>query len=106
MPGIITVNTEKQQTILDQRAKELRIIAGKKAREACQSVLDLVAGFNLEGNLTSEQIDSMVTAMAAPLQALQLNRPTMAKGLIQAVVPSEAVTQEMIDECLLLLADY
>jgi hypothetical protein len=106
MPGLVTINLEKQQAILAKKAKDARIEEGKKARVTCQAVLELVAGFNLESNLTSEQIDSMVATFGAPLQALQLNRPTMAKGLIQAIVPSGVVTQELLDECLELLADY
>jgi hypothetical protein len=86
--------------------RKARMDEGRKAREACQNVLDIVAGFNLESELSPEQISSMVATFAQPLQALQLNRPSTAKALITALEPSELVTQEMLSECLELLADY
>jgi len=86
--------------------RKARMEEGRKAREACQNVLDIVAGFNLESELSPEQISSMVATFAQPLQSLQLNRPSTAKALIAALEPSELVTQEMISECLALLQDY
>jgi hypothetical protein len=87
--------------------RKARIEEGRKAREACQNVLDLIAGFNLERELSSEQISEMANTFAQPLQALQLNRPSSAKALIVAIeADDELVTQEMLDECLSLLEDY
>ena len=84
-----------------------RMQEGRKAREACLDVLDMIAGFNLERELSAEQISQMASTFAQPLQALQMNRPSTAKALIQAIQADEVlVTQEMLDECLSLLQDY
>lgn len=89
-----------------KQVRENRIKQGRAAREACASVLDLIAGFNIENELSAQQISDMVVTFSQPLQALQLNRPSSAKALIQGIEPSELVTQEMINECLLLLIDW
>jgi hypothetical protein len=87
--------------------RKARMQEGRKAREACLNVLDLIAGFNLERELSAEQISQMASTFAQPLQALQMNRPSTAKALIQAIQADEVlVTQEMLDECLALLGDY
>ena len=70
-------------------------LIGAVAREKCQKVLDIVAGFN-ESNLSSSQIDGMVQAFAPILVQLQMNRPSAALALIQNVtVDGVAVTEEM-----------
>lgn len=89
-----------------KQVRENRIKQGRAAREACASVLDLIAGFNIENELSAQQVSDMVATFSQPLQALQLNRPSSARALIQEIEPSELVTQEMINECLLLLADW
>lgn len=98
--------TDITAELATEAAKQTRIEAGKAARETCLKVLDMVAGFNLERSLTIEQITSMATTLAQPMQALQAGRPAMAKLLIAGIEADEVVTQEMIDEALELLSNY
>lgn len=87
--------------------RQARIAAGAAARQACQQVLDLISGFNLEQQLTIEQITIMQQNFELAERALRAGRPTLAKGAIQAIVPDGViVTQEMKDEALALLAGY
>lgn len=97
----ITIQHEAEQ-IKIQRIKD-----GAKARSTCQSVLDFVAGYNIERNLTVEQIGQMQNDFGAILSLLLASRPTSAKALIQSAnVDGIIITQELIDNCLQLLADY
>lgn len=90
-----------------EAAKQAKIEAGKKAREICQSVLDLVAGYNLDRELTLEQITQMQTTFANAEAALRAGRPTYAKIFISAITADEVlVTQEMKNLCLELLEGY
>ena len=87
--------------------KQAKILAGKVAREICEQVLDLVAGYNLDRQLTLQQITQMQSTFANAEAALRAGRPTYAKAFISAIVVDEVlVTQEMKDMCLELLANY
>lgn len=91
----------------DAENKRLKIVEGAKARQACQSVLDLVAGYNLDNDLTAEQITSMQTTFSTIFQLLLANRPSSAKALINAIDPDGViVTTQMKQDCLDLLANY
>lgn len=90
-----------------EQIKIQRIKDGAKARSTCQSVLDFVAGYNIERNLTVEQIGQMQNDFGAILSLLLASRPSSAKTLIQSAnVDGIIITQELIDNCLQLLADY
>lgn len=90
-----------------KEAKEAKLQAGKMAREACIRCLDLIAGYNLEQSLTSEQITEMQTVFAPIQSALMTSRPTLAKTYITALTPDEVlVTQELKDMVLAELANY
>lgn len=91
----------------DKLNKQQKISEGAKARQACQSVLDLVAGYNLDNDLTAEQITSMQATFATIFQLLIANRPSSAKSLINAIDPDGTiVTAQMKQDCLDLLANY
>lgn len=113
-PVMETLPAEFTSEIIDitaqveaENAKQSRLSAGKQAREACQATLDLIAGYNLERNLTAEQITSMQTTFGTIHQLLMASRPSSAKALIAAIEPDGViVTQAMIDDCLSLLANY
>jgi len=93
--------------LASKAAMALKISEGRAAREACQDVLDLIAGFNLERELTPEQITTMQTTFSQIEMALRASRPSSAKALITAMVPDEVlVTAEMKAVCLELLANY
>lgn len=80
---------------------------GRDARLACESVLDLIAGFNLDRELTADQITEMQTLFSNPEKALRASRPTTAKYLINIITPDDIlVTQEMKDLCIELLSAY
>jgi len=88
-------------------AIEAKIAIGKRAKEACENVLDLISGYNLNRELTVEQISMMQTNFATIEKALQSGRPSLAKAYIsQAVADGVLVTEEMKEMALLLLADY
>lgn len=88
-------------------AIEAKIAIGKKAKEACENVLDLISGYNLNRSLTVEQISVMQTNFASIEKALQSGRPSLAKAYIsQVIADGVLVTEEMKDMALLLLADY
>lgn len=94
----------EQQAKADQAAK---IQAGRKAREVCQSVLDLIAGHNLDRELTLEQITQMQQAFGLAEQALRAGRPTLAKNAINALQPDGVlITAAMKQEALDLLSEY
>ena len=101
---VITDITNEYQIQQDQNQK---ILAGKMAREACQMVLDLIAGYNLDRQLTQQQISQMQMDFYNIDQALRASRPTTAKGLIQQIeADGVLVTSEMKASCLELLQDY
>ena len=84
-----------------------KIADGRAAREACQHVLDLIAGYNLERDLTPEQITSMQSSFSQIELALRSARPSSAKALITAMEPDGTlVTAEMKAICLELLVNY
>lgn len=88
-------------------AIEAKIAIGKKAKEACENVLDLISGYNLNRELTVEQISVMQTNFASIEKALQSGRPSLAKAYIsQVITDGVLVTEEMKEMALLLLADY
>lgn len=103
---VITITDVTLEVGAEDRRKE-KISKGRPAREACEMVLDLIAGYNLDRVLTMEQITQMQTTFADSEKALKSNRPTQAKGLISAIVVDDVlVTQQMKDDCLSLLANY
>lgn len=90
-----------------QAQVEALISNGKKAREACQRVLDLIGGFNLLPGRTSDQAGQMVSTFAEAKAALQDGRPAAAKVAIQAIpVDGVLVTQQMKDLALAQLGGY
>jgi hypothetical protein len=91
----------------NEEATKDKIQLGRAARAACENVLDLIAGFNLDRELTFEQITEMQTLFSNPERALRASRPSTAKVLIQAITPDGVlVTQQMKDLCIKLLSDY
>lgn len=96
--------TEQVQAQADLNEK---VIKGQIARETCQKVLDLVAGYNLDRELTIQQITQMQTTFANSEAALRAGRPTFAKAFISAIqADGVLVTQDMKDLCLQLLEGY
>lgn len=88
-------------------AIEAKIAIGKKAKDACENVLDLISGYNLNRQLTVEQISVMQTNFSSIEKALQSGRPSLAKAYIsQVIADGVLVTEEMKEMALLLLADY
>lgn len=87
--------------------RQAKINAGVKAREACQSVLDYIAGANLDKELTIQQITSMQTTYANAEAALRAGRPTYAKQFISAITPDGIIiTAAEKANCLSLLSAY
>ena len=89
-----------------QAVKSTRKALGRLARETCQDVLDVIAGWNMERSLTEQQITDLQVAFSDTEAALQANRPHQAKPLIEAITPDEVlITQEMKDEVLEVFSD-
>lgn len=90
-----------EQEIQNINDKEARIKNGKIVRAICDSVLDIIAGWNLSNGLSSAQIDTMQTDYADIQSALNSFRPEKAKTLLLAKTPDGTlVTQVMYDEIL------
>lgn len=97
----ITAEVGKKQLIEEKIAK------GAAAKTACENVLNLIAGFNLDRLLTAQQISDMQALFSNIESALRASRPTTAKALIQAMTPDEdLVTTEMKELCIELLSNY
>lgn len=96
-----------QQEQEAEAAKQAKISAGKAARQACENVLDLISGYNLDRELSMEQITQMQQMFSSIEQALRAGRPSLAKQAISALQPDEVlVTQEMKQAALDLLSNY
>lgn len=81
--------------------KEARKNSGKAAREVCNDILDLIAGFNLERSLTTEQIDTLKTTFATAKAYLSDGQPWGAKAAISVITPDEVlITQDILDDIL------
>lgn len=90
-----------------EELQEEKIAKGRAAREACEKVLDLISGYNLDRQLTFEQISVLQATFASAESALRAGRPSFAKSFITEIEPDgELVTQEMKDGALALLANY
>lgn len=111
-----TINVPAEYTVIEQDTtaaisndllKAEKIATGKAARKACEDVLDLIAGFNFDRELTGPQITEMQTTFSNAEAALRASRPTMAKAFISSITPdSILVTAEMKSLCLELLNNY
>lgn len=89
----ITAELEAQQTL------NQKLALGKVARQCCDEIYDLIAGYNLSRNLTLEQIDQMELTFSSVAQALQAKRPDKAKQLIaQIEADGTLVTAEMLND--------
>lgn len=96
-----------QPILIAEKTRAAKKGGGSIVRQICTNILDLVAGNNLEKNLTIEQIDQMETDYADVLVALKNFRPDKAKALILALTPDGTfVTQEDKDEYLAEFAKF
>jgi hypothetical protein len=101
------VFTDITAELAEQNEQKSKIEAGKKAREVCQKVLDLVAGENLDKELTVNQITQLQSMFSNAEAALRAGRPGFAKSFISAITPDEVlVSSSLKAQCLELLADY
>lgn len=94
-------NTEFIADNVKLKAKAVRKGSGKKARNACEEALDLIAGYNLEKNFTAAEITQMESDFGPVVGMLRAFRPTSAKVLIEAIVPDGTIlTEEFKSEVL------
>lgn len=101
------IEEDTTDAVANELLKTTKIAEGKAARQVCENVLDLIAGFNLERELTSQQITQMQAMFSNPELALRSSRPSTAKALISAITPDGVlVTQQMKDLCVSLLSNY
>lgn len=95
------------QDLLKKNQRDILKRRGQRSREICQSLLDLVAGNNIEKQLTSEQIDQMETTYSELLVCLQNNRPDKFKTILLTTdVDGTLVTEEDKQEYLSELSMY
>lgn len=107
MAQLFALRTTHAQADLKEKTLKEKLEKGKKAREVCESVLDLIAGYNYDRKLTAAQITEMQTTFGDIEKALKASRPTSAKALITAIVVDDVlVSQDMKDDCLSLLSEY
>jgi hypothetical protein len=92
----------------DQEASiRTRLDRGRKVRALSQDLLDLVAGWNMERQLTGQQISDLITLVSPIMEMLQANRPFQAKPLIESlVVDGILITQDMKDQSIALYETY
>lgn len=97
----ITEEINAANALAERKAK------GSAARKVCTGALDLIAGYNLERELTAEQITQMQSTFGSIQSALMTSRPSSAKVLIEAIVPDDViVTADMKAEILNVLTNY
>lgn len=100
--GVTWDNEQSTKTTKENRRK-----LGAQARAITDELLDTIAGFNIENNLTSEQIDQLQTDHGSMLNALQAMRPALFKTMLLTVTPDGVlVTQDMKDELLDILSNH
>lgn len=86
---------------------EDKIKKGQAAKQACENVLNLIGGFNIDRELTFAQKNEMKTLFADAKNALNDFQPGYAKYFINLLTPDGILlTQEMKDLCIELLAGY
>lgn len=78
-------------------AKAKRKQAGKICRDACNSAIEILAGFNIQNEATTEQKDQMELDFTDVLGALNSLRPAKAIGLIMATVFDAAQKAEILE---------
>jgi hypothetical protein len=101
-----TLITDITAQVQAEKDKAEKIAKGQKARETCEKVLDLIAGYNLDRELTIEQITQMQATFANAEKALRAGRPAFAKIYINAITPDGVlVTEEMKAAALSLLIE-
>lgn len=103
---IESIRTSASLKKLNKDAEDARMnrkARGQKVRELSQSILDVVAGHNLETLKTSEDIATMKATFGTIQELLMANQPFTAKPLIQALTPDALVTAELLSE---VLAEY
>lgn len=107
IPAEFIIEFEQLPDLSIELEKQAKIKAGKDAREACQKVLDYVAGANLDRELTIEQITQIQQTFSQAESTLRAGRPTYAKYFISQIqADGVLVTQEIKDTCIELLAGY
>lgn len=114
-PAIMeTINVPAEYEVIEEdttaavaleELKASKIALGRAARQTCESVLDLIGGFNIGRELTFGQKNTMKATFADAKSALNDYQPSYAKYFIGLIEPDEVlVTTEMKDLCLDLLA--
>lgn len=89
------------------QALQSKITLGKNSRLCCEEVKDLIAGYNLERNLSLEQIGQMLSTFAAAKQYLDTNMAQTAKAYIEVIEPDEViVTAAMKNDVLNVFTKY
>lgn len=98
---------EELATQAAQQALQSKISLGKNSRLCCEEVKDLIAGYNLERNLSLEQIGQMLATFAAAKQYLDTNMAQTAKAYIGVIEPDEViVTAAMKNDVLNVFTKY
>jgi len=99
-------SAEVAETTAKKEQQEARKAQGRLIRETANELLDTITGFNLERELTVEQLNFMEGIYAPILQAISIGRIFKAKPLIEAIEVNDLfITQEMKDEILQVYVD-
>lgn len=107
LANLEAIQVVEQEAQAARALLEAKAAKGKADREICLKVLDLIAGFNLDRDLTIEDITALQTLLGQPEAVLRAGRPGLAAILIDAVVPdNNLVTQEMKDASIMLLQEH
>lgn len=97
----------KKALLLKEQQLQDKISKGKRDKQCCEDILNLVGGYNDYTNLTAEQITTMQDTFSDIEKALMSSRPYVAKYLISQVTPDGVlVTQDLLDDINLLFTRY
>lgn len=104
---IESASTEVQADANKKENRKTKKKLGRIAVKACESCLELIAGFNITRNLTAAQKDTMASTYAPLLEALQQKRPGKFKVLVENLTPDGTlVTGQMKTELLEELTEF
>lgn len=90
--------TDEMQAIKDRESK---IAKGRAVRKLSEDILDVIAGFNIDSDLSITEIDQMTSTFAKPKAYLEANRPFSAKPLLEAIVPDGRIVTESMRKMIL-----
>lgn len=92
---------EVEAEIQAENVRNERLERGRRSREFSNLILDLIAGFNIERQLTNSQTNEFTQTFRPITNLLQANRYDSAKDLITELVPDGTIVTQDIKDAIL-----